>query len=92
MLIVGLALGAAALAGGYLPTKDFVKRKLRFVDVAQKPAVPVIAGVAAAAVAWPIAVFLPLITGVTAVAFGVGVGAGWRSGQRGGQSGSSTDS
>jgi hypothetical protein len=88
MLIVGLALGAAALAGGYLPTKDFVKRKLRFVEVAQKPAVPVIAGVAAAAVAWPIAALLPLITGVTALAFGVGVGAGWRSGQ----GGSSTDS
>ena len=81
MLIVGLALGAAALAGGYLPTKDFVKRKLRFVEAAQKPAVPIIVGAAAAIVAWPIAVALPLITGATALAFGVGVGAGWRSGQ-----------
>ena len=79
--MIGLLIGAAALGGGFLYTRGFVKRRLRFVEKAQKPSAPVIAGVVATAVALPIAA-LPIITVGTAVAFGVGVGTGWASGQK----------
>ena len=39
-----LAVSAAALIGGFVVTRDFVRRKLRFVDAIQKPAAPLIAG------------------------------------------------
>lgn len=79
--MIGLLIGAASLVGGFLYTRGFVRNRLRFVDAAQKPAIPVVAGLAATAVALPIAA-LPIITVGTAVAFGVGVGTGWASGQR----------
>ena len=80
-MIVGLLIGAAALAAGYVYTRGFVKQRLRFVEKAQRPSAPVIAGVVATAAILPVAA-LPLITMGTAVAFGVGVGTGWASGQR----------
>lgn len=82
-MIIGLLLGAAALGGGFLPTRNFVRRRLRFVEGAQKPSTPVVAGVVAAAAALPIAA-LPIITIPMAVLFGLGVGTGWASGQRAG--------
>ena len=81
MIGLGLLLGAAALAGGFTSARSFVRRRLRFVDAVQKPAAPLIAGVAATAVALPVAL-LPVVTVATAVAFGVGVGAGVASGRR----------
>jgi hypothetical protein len=79
--MIGFLIGVAALGGGFAYTRSFVKRRLRFVDKAQRPAAPVLAGVAATAVALPIAA-LPIVTIGTAIAFGVGVGTGWASGQR----------
>jgi hypothetical protein len=79
--MIELLIGAAALAGGFLYTRGFVKQRLRFVEKAQKPSAPVIAGAVATAVILPVAA-LPLIAVSTAVAFGVGVGTGWASGQR----------
>lgn len=79
--MIGLLIGVAALGGGFAYTRSFVKRRLRFVDKAQRPTAPVVAGVAATAIALPVAA-LPIITIGTAVAFGVGVGTGWASGQR----------
>ena len=79
--MIGLLIGAAALGGSFLYTRGFVKRRLRFVEKAQKPSAPVIAGVVATAVALPVAALL-IITVGTAIAFGVGVGAGWASGQK----------
>ena len=79
--MIGLLLGAAALGGGFIGARDFVKRRLRFVDAAQKPSAPVVAGVAATAVGAVVAA-LPVISIPMAVAFGLGVGTGWASGQR----------
>jgi hypothetical protein len=79
--MIGLLLGAAALGGGFLTARNFVRRRLRFVDAAQKPSAPVVAGVAATAVALPVAL-LPVISIPMAVAFGLGVGTGWASGQK----------
>jgi hypothetical protein len=75
-----LAISAAALIGGFVVTRGFVRRKLRFVDAIQKPAAPLIAGAAAAVVALPITM-LPIVTIGTAVAFGIGVAGGVASGR-----------
>jgi hypothetical protein len=79
--MIGLLLGAAALGGGFVAARNFVKRRLRFVDAAQKRSAPLVAGVAATAVALPIAI-LPVISIPMAIAFGLGVGTGWASGQK----------
>ena len=56
-----------------------VIRRLRFVDAIRSPLAPLIAGVAAALAAWPVAI-LPVITAGTAVVFGIGTGLGTASG------------
>ena len=76
-----LAIAGVALVGGYGWTKSFVQRKLRFVDAVHSRPAPWVAGVAAALVAAPVTL-LPLVTGVAAVALGVGVGLGVKAGQR----------
>ncbi len=79
-MLIGLAVTAAALVGGFVIARDFVRRRLRYVDALQRPSAPLIAGVAAAAVALPIAL-LPVVTIGTAVALGVGVAGGVASGR-----------
>jgi hypothetical protein len=78
--MIGLLLGLAALGGGFMLTRDFVRKRLRYVDAIRSPAAPVVAGVVATAVALPVAA-LPLVTWVTALAFGVGVAGGVASGR-----------
>jgi hypothetical protein len=70
------------LWAGYSVTKDYVARRLRYVDAVQKPAAPIIAGVLATAVALPIAGLLPFIGAGTAVAAGVAVALGVMNGVR----------
>jgi hypothetical protein len=79
--MVGLLIGIAALGGGFVATRNFVRGRLRFVDAVRKPAAPLIAGLAATALALPVAL-LPLVTVWTAAAFGVGVAGGVASGRR----------
>ncbi len=79
--MIGLLIGIAALGGGFWGARRFVRRRLRFVDAVHRPAAPLLAGVAAAAVALPVAA-LPLVTVATAVAFGVGVAGGVASARR----------
>jgi hypothetical protein len=79
-MLLGLAVTAAALVGGFVIARDFVRRRLRFVDAIQRPSAPLIAGVAVAAVALPIAL-LPVVTVGTAVALGLGVAGGVASGR-----------
>ncbi len=79
--MLGLLIGAVALGGGFVGARDFVRRRLRFVDAVRRPAAPLLAGLAATAVVLPIAA-LPIITVGTAVAFGVGVAGGVVSGRR----------
>jgi hypothetical protein len=74
---------AVGVAGvGYFQTKNFVGKKLRFVDQAQNPVVPIAAGVIAALVATPVAIILPFVGVGTAMIFGVAVAAGTRAGVR----------
>jgi hypothetical protein len=67
--------------GGFVIARNFVKQRLRFVDVVHHPATPWIAGIGAAVVTWPLAA-LPLITTATSAIFGLGTGLGTRSGAR----------
>jgi hypothetical protein len=78
--MLGIIVTAAALAAGFLIARDFVRRRLRFVDAVQRPSAPLIAGVAVAAVALPVAL-LPVVTVGTALALGVGVAGGVASGR-----------
>ena len=75
-----LIVSAAAMLGGFIVSRTFVRRRLRFVDAVQKPSAPLIAGAAAAVVALPVAL-LPVVTIGTAVALGVGVAGGVASGR-----------
>jgi hypothetical protein len=72
----------AGLWAGYAATKEYVARRLRYVDAVQKPIAPVVAGVLATAVALPIAAVLPFIGAGTAVAAGVAVAFGVMNGAR----------
>jgi hypothetical protein len=65
--------------GGFVIAKDFVRTRLRFVDGIRHPFVPLLAGVGAALVTWPLAL-LPLVSAGTAAIFGLGAGLGTRRG------------
>ena len=79
MLLAGT--GAVTLFG-YVKSRRFVRERLRFVDAAHKPSVPVIAGAAAALAAGPVVWLLPLVGAPTALIFGIGVGWGVYHGSR----------
>lgn len=79
--MIGLIVAGAALLGGFVVTRDFVRRRLRYVDAIRKPSAPLLAGAAAAVVAVPVAALLPVITVGTAIALGVGVAGGVASGR-----------
>lgn len=80
--LIGLIVTGVATVGGYFKTRQFVKRRLRYVDAVQNSAAPVLAGAAAAVVAAPIVALLPIIGAPTAIAIGAGVGLGTRAGVR----------
>lgn len=71
-----LAVAGVATIAGYAKARQFVRRRLRFVDAVQKPVAPVAAGAVAALVAAPVVWVLPVLGTVSALVFGVGVGLG----------------
>jgi hypothetical protein len=77
--LLSLAVTVAAVAGGFVIARDFVVRRLRFVDGVRSPLAPWIAGIGAALVAWPVAI-LPIVTTATTTLFGVAAGFGTASG------------
>lgn len=76
-LLISLTAGAI----GFILTRNFVRGRLRFVDAVRSPVAPLIAGLAAALVAWP-AALLPFVTLTTTILFGIGTGLGAASGVR----------
>jgi hypothetical protein len=66
---------------GFILARNFVRRRLRFVDAVHTPWAPLAAGVGAALLAWPVAL-LPLFSLATAIVFGVGTAFGTSSGAR----------
>lgn len=79
--MIPLVLTLAAGLVGYLLARSFVHHRLRFVDAVQSPLAPIVAGVVAALLAWPLAL-LPAVTITTALVFGIGTGLGTASGAR----------
>lgn len=75
--------GVLAVVGvaGYFISKNFVRRRLRFVDAIQSPIAPILAGVLAFAIMWPLS-FLPFVTTTTAVLAGFATAFGTASGVR----------
>jgi hypothetical protein len=80
--LIGLAAAGAAAVGGYVKSRSFVGRRLRYVDSIRNNVAPVVAGTVAIAVAAPVVALLPIIGAGTAIAFGVAVGAGTKAGVR----------
>lgn len=80
--LFGLLIAGAAAATGYIKTRDFVRRRLRFVDAVQRGSAPILAGGVAAVAAAPVVWVLPLVGAGTALLFGISVGAGVRAGSR----------
>lgn len=80
--IITLAAATAAGAFGYIQSRGFVRRKLRFVGAVQNGGAPVIAGFAALVAAAPVVWVLPFVGAGTAVLFGAGVGLGVASGAK----------
>jgi hypothetical protein len=80
--LIGIAAAAGAGIAGYVTSKDFTQKKLRFVDAAHRPGAPLIAGVVAAVIAAPVVWLLPIVGGGTALLLGAGVALGVKSAQR----------
>jgi hypothetical protein len=76
-----LLMVVAAGVAGYILARNFVRRRLRFVDAVHSPFAPIVAGSAAALLTWP-AALLPFITFTTTLVFGIGTGLGTASGSR----------
>ena len=64
---------------GFLMTRRFVARRLRFVDAIYSPAAPFIIAALAMLIAWPVSA-LPLVTATASALFGIGAGLGTISG------------
>lgn len=77
---VAIAVSGGASVFGYLKSRDFVTRRLRFVEAARSPAAPWIAGTVAGLAAAPVVWLLPVIGGGSALLFGAAVGVGTRAG------------
>ena len=79
--MISLLIPLAAGLIGYLLARKFVARRLRFVDAAQSALAPLVAGLLATLIAWPLSL-LPAVTMSTAVLFGIGAALGTASGAR----------
>lgn len=77
-----LFIGATVVAGvvTFQVAREFVRRRLRFVDGARHPLAPWLAGLGVALVALPVVGLLPVVTAATAMVAGAGAGLGTASG------------
>ena len=78
--VIGLIAAVTASGFGYIRSRDFVSRRLRYVEAVKKPSTPLIAAAAATAVATPLVILLPFVGAGTAVMFGMAVGLGTHKG------------
>jgi hypothetical protein len=67
---------------GYTRARDYVSSRLQYVEAVQSRKAAILAGIAAAVVASPLAMILPVIGLGTALLFGAGVGFGVAAGAR----------
>lgn len=81
-----IAAGALGIVG-HMKSKDWVRRRLRYTNIVEKPGLGLFAGAATAVVAAPLVAVLPIVGAGTAIAAGIGVGTGVALGARQGRSG-----
>jgi hypothetical protein len=81
-VILSFLISLVVVTLAYAQTRNFVTRRLRYVDAVQSAIAPIAAGLAAAVVALPIVAFIPLVGVGTALSLGVAVGAGVAAGAR----------
>jgi hypothetical protein len=81
-LILSILVSFAASMLAYSQVRNFVSRRLRYVDAVQTPLAPFVAGVVAAVILLPIVAVLPLVGVGTAASVGIAVGAGVAAGAR----------
>lgn len=82
LLILSIVVSFAASMLAYAQARNFVTRRLRYVDAIQTGLAPVVAGIAVAVILLPIVALLPLVGVGTAVSVGLAVGAGVAAGAR----------
>jgi hypothetical protein len=74
--LIALLIAGTAAVLGYSFSRNFVRRRLAYVDAVQGSVAPLAAGAGAAVLAMPVAWILPLIGTGTALIFGTSVGMG----------------
>ena len=79
---ISLVLTVSVVYYAYSTARRFVRNRLRFVEGARKPHIPVLAALAVLVVAVPLAWLLPFVGVGSAVALGLGVGVGVAAGGR----------
>jgi hypothetical protein len=77
--MVTVAITAIAGILGYVWTRRFVARRLRFVDAIYNPAAPFFIAALGMLVTWPVSI-LPLVSATASAFFGIGAGLGTVSG------------
>jgi hypothetical protein len=80
--LITLVLAGAAAVMGFSLSRNFVRRRLAYVDSAQSAAAPVLAGVGAVVLAAPVTWVLPLVGTGTALLFGASVAIGVAAGAK----------
>lgn len=80
--LLALAATIVAMIVGYTQSRAFVRERLRYVDAAQTPVAPLVAGLGALLAAALVTALLPVVGGGTAIAFGLSVGIGVANGQK----------
>lgn len=80
--LLGIGVAGAASVYGHLKSRKFVRRRLRFTSMVERPGLGVMTGVAAAVLAAPLVAILPILGTGTALLFGAGVGTGVSMGAR----------
>lgn len=80
--LIGVVATSALAIFAYATARNFVTRRLRYVDAVQSTIAPIIAGAAVALVASPVVMFLPFVGIGTALTLGLAVGFGVASGAR----------
>lgn len=81
MIIELMVAGVAGIAT-HVKSKEFVRKRLRFTSIVEKPGLGLFSGAVATVAAAPLVAVLPILGPVTAVALGAAVGTGVSIGAR----------
>ncbi len=81
-MIIELMVAGVAGVATHVKSKEFVRKRLRFTNIVEKPGLGLFSGAAATIAAAPVVAVLPILGPLTAVALGAAVGTGVSIGAR----------